>query len=179
MRLEAGGVHLRTFAGVLGRLCFACGPLPEVGPFVSPLFAWSAARGYRGTARLPWSVRLLLQHLHACFADGRRTREIMPPVPHLGEAFRGDAKAAGMEVIVGAWECWGGVPPAQARWFSVALTKTTAPWAFHRGEPFRTIASLELFTSLLGRPGSSQPGCQVDGGRRVRLRRTVLESGWQ
>ena len=29
------------------------------------------------------------------------------------------------------------------------LNKTSAPWAFSRGEPFRTIASLELFATLL------------------------------
>ena len=34
-------------------------------------------------------------------------------------------------------------------WFSVRLNKRTAPWAFARGEPFRTIASLELLGVLL------------------------------
>ena len=39
---------------------------------------------------------------------------------------------------------------AEAKWFSVALTRATAPWAFARGEPFRTIASLELLGTLVG-----------------------------
>jgi hypothetical protein len=42
-----------------------------------------------------------------------------------------------------------GASPANARWFSVDLNKVNAPWAFSRGEPFRTIASLELFATLL------------------------------
>lgn len=37
----------------------------------------------------------------------------------------------------------------RARWFSAVLTRRTAPWAWSRGEPFRTISALELFASLL------------------------------
>ena len=47
------------------------------------------------------------------------------------------------------WECVGNTRPGQARWFAVNLNKKNAPWAFSRGEPFRTIASLELFATLL------------------------------
>ena len=36
-----------------------------------------------------------------------------------------------------------------ARWFSLELTRKTAPWAFSRGAPFRPIAALELFASLV------------------------------
>jgi hypothetical protein len=50
---------------------------------------------------------------------------------------------------LGGWECLGNTLPAHARWFSVDLNKVNAPWAFSRGEPFRTIASLELFATLL------------------------------
>ena len=75
--------------------------------------------------------------------------EIQPRGAELGEAFRADAKAEGNEVVIGGWECIGGRRPAEARWFSVSLTKATAPWAFSRGEPYRTIAALELFGTLL------------------------------
>lgn len=45
----------------------------------------------------------------------------------------------------------GGYDGAQeARWFFVKLTKHSAPWAFEKGEPFRSIASFELLGSLLG-----------------------------
>ena len=39
-------------------------------------------------------------------------------------------------------------PPFEARWFSVVLTKTSAPWAVSKGELFRTIAALELLGAL-------------------------------
>ena len=75
--------------------------------------------------------------------------EVLPKAVGLGEAFRGDAKAEGSTVRVGGWECLGDCPPGRARWFSVSLDKGNAPWAFARGEPFRAIAALELYTTLL------------------------------
>ena len=68
----------------------------------------------------------------------------------LGELFRLDAKAQGDTVVVGGWRCAGGISTRDASWFSVRLTRRNAPWAFARGEPFRTIASLELMGALLG-----------------------------
>ena len=41
----------------------------------------------------------------------------------------------------------GGTPPSRARWFSLKLDRRTAPWAYARGEPFRSI--VELFATLL------------------------------
>ena len=67
----------------------------------------------------------------------------------LGVAFRADAKAEGQEVVVGGWECRGGTAPGAARWFSAELNRKNAPWAFSRGEPYRVIAALELFATLL------------------------------
>ena len=67
-----------------------------------------------------------------------------------GELFRLDAKAEGHEVAIGGWLCSEGRPTKEAPWFAVKLTKKTAPWAFARGEPFRTIASLELLGALVG-----------------------------
>ena len=67
----------------------------------------------------------------------------------MGEVFRLDAAAKGQEVCVGGWLSAGGRPTKQAPWFSIELTRVNAPWAFARGEPFRTIASLELLGSLL------------------------------
>jgi hypothetical protein len=75
--------------------------------------------------------------------------EVFPRGADLGVAFRADAKAEGQLVRIGAWECLGGTPPHRARWYGVTLTKANAPWAFARGEPFRLIASLELFATLM------------------------------
>ena len=75
-RLEAGEVVLRELAGVLGRMSFAAGPLELVRPFLAPLFAWVAARGYEGSARLPWSALFLLTLLAEAFSDERRICEV-------------------------------------------------------------------------------------------------------
>ena len=68
----------------------------------------------------------------------------------LGEVFRVDAKAEGDEVAIGGWRCKGCQPTEDAAWFSVRLNRRNAPWAFARGEAFRTIASLELLGILVG-----------------------------
>ena len=52
-------------------------------------------------------------------------------------------------MVVGGWECLGGTPASRAIWFSLKLDRRTAPWAYARGEPFRSIAALELFATLL------------------------------
>ena len=70
------------------------------------------------------------------------------------ERFRSDAKAEGDLVTIGAYETHdeegSPIETTAARWFSLKLDKHNAPWAFEKGEPFRTIASLELLGSLLG-----------------------------
>ena len=43
----------------------------------------------------------------------------------------------------------GGGRTQDAECFSVTLTRATAPWAYARGEPFRTIAALELLGTLV------------------------------
>ena len=58
-----------------------------------------------------------------------------------------DAKAEGEKVVIGGWLSQGGRKTRDAPWFSLELTRATAPWAFARGEPFRTIAGLELLVS--------------------------------
>ena len=50
---------------------------------------------------------------------------------------------------MGGWERLGGRRPGDARWFSEVLDRSTAPWAFSKGEPFKVVAALELFATLL------------------------------
>ena len=70
------------------------------------------------------------------------------------ERFRTDAKAEGDLVTVGGYETFDGygrcIDQKKARWFLLKLDRNNAPWAFSKGEPFRTIASLEMLGSLLG-----------------------------
>ena len=60
-----------------------------------------------------------------------------------------DAKAEKEEVAIGGWRCRGTTRTAEASWFAVKLNRRNAPWAFARGEAFRTIASLELLGVLV------------------------------
>ena len=66
------------------------------------------------------------------------------------ELFRLDAKAEGREVAIGGWLYDGGRATRDAPWFALKLTRSNAAWAFAWGEPFRTIASLELLAALIG-----------------------------
>lgn len=52
-RLRSGTVDLADLAAVLGRLCFALGPLEYLRPFLAPLYAWSASVGFRGKMKAP------------------------------------------------------------------------------------------------------------------------------
>ena len=64
------------------------------------------------------------------------------------ERFRTDAKAEGDDIGIGGWRV-DERGTKYSRWFAIKLTRANAPWAFRAGEPFRTIASLELFGTLL------------------------------
>ena len=56
-------------------------------------------------------------------------------------------------MVIGGYQTHDGlgrsIPHANAKWFKLTLTRESAGWAFKKGEPFRTIASLELFATLL------------------------------
>ena len=147
--LDAGRVDLHEMSGVLGRLGFAAGPLPLVRPFLGPIYAWLAVRGYSGDALLPWSIRFLFFVLLEAFAERNRIVEVRGRGTPLGEAFRADAKAEGNAIVLGGWECLGGRQPRQARWFALTLDRQSAPWAYARGQPFRSIAALELYATLV------------------------------
>ena len=142
-------MELADFKAVLGRITFAMGPLDFLRPFMGPLFTWSAAVGLRGRQRLPWSITFLLVLIKKGLAGEGRMVQVPSRVEDLGEAFRTDAKAQGQEVVIGGWETFGGCRSRTSRWFSVHLNRKNAPWAFARGEPFKTIAALELFGTLV------------------------------
>ena len=90
-----------------------------------------------------------MKFLASQFSGKYRVTTVQPLGQDMGTAFRADAKAEGQLVVVGGWECARGVTASRARWFSLQLDRRNAPWAFSRGEPYRTIAALELFASLL------------------------------
>ena len=93
-------------------------------------------------------IRLVLRALKDKLSV-RRMRDCRLRPRMQGDIFRVDAKAEGNEVAIGGWLSWNGTPPSEAQWFAVRLTKSNAPWAFRKGEPFCTIASLELLAVLV------------------------------
>jgi len=149
------------------------GPLEYLRPFVGPLFAWSAAADLAGRAPLSWAVAFLLRFLARELAGSGRVEQLRLVTTDLGVAFRADAKAEGLEVVVGGWECIGGTAPGAARWFSVGLTRKNAAWAFTRGEPYRAIASLEFMrhccaSCCLGMHGQQAPPARCGAHRAPR-----------
>ena len=147
--VKQGSTNMSDFKAVLGRLSFALGVLDYLKPFVSPLFSWCASVSHLGRVAIPWSVAFILSFVATELKKEGRTTLVRPRSLDLGPVFMADAKAEGMDVVLGGWECRNSCPPSSARWFQLRLTRKSAPWAFARGEPFRVIAALELYASLV------------------------------
>jgi hypothetical protein len=73
---------------------------------------------------------------------------VRPPAERAPLRFRADAKAEGEDVALGGWLCHP-QGPKHSRWFAVRITRKSAPWAYWAGEAYKTIATLELFATLL------------------------------
>jgi hypothetical protein len=149
-RVRTSGMALvRTFREGLGRLGFASVALTYNRPFLGPLYAWAAVRPDGACIQLPLMVKMILLWL----AQRLRQRRTFPVAQssHVepAEVFRADAMAEGDIVSIGGWSLMGDTDTATAEWFSVALDRKSAPWTFARGEPYRSIASLELFATFL------------------------------
>ena len=147
--LDVGFVQVNELESVVGRFGFAMIPLDFLRPFLAPVYAWLASVRGAGRLKIPWSISFLLRFLINELTGKGRLKEVKLLSGDLGEAFRADAKAEGGLVRIGGWECLRGCQPKEARWFSVELSRATAPWAFSRGEPYRSIAALELFATLM------------------------------
>ena len=52
-------------------------------------------------------------------------------------------------MVIGGWRVRDGGATRDVEWFSRTRMRATAPWAYARGEPFRTIAALELLGTLV------------------------------
>ena len=142
-------VQLGELREGLGRLQFLAGPLEHLRPFLGPLYAWSCAGPRYLRPLLPVMVLIILRYLASELKRERMTR-CTTKARDVGEFFRLDAKAEGEEVAIGGWRSCGGSRTREAPWFAVRLNRRNAPWAFARGEAFRTVASLELLGALVG-----------------------------
>ena len=64
-----------------------------------------------------------------------------------GPAFRSDAHAEDNPVGIVGWDCR--KQQQDAKWSSCTLDLKCSPWNFRAGEPFRTMASVELYAMLV------------------------------
>ena len=151
--LAAGVVALVELRQALGRMVYVYGALSWDRPFLAGLFSFLYVHPIYRTVSLPPFVRLTLAWLRRKLKE-RRSQPCAVRQHHLGQAFRVDAKADGCEVAVGGWLPAvgpdGHIDKLMSKWFAVTLTEETAPWAFHRGLPFKTISALELYGVTLG-----------------------------
>ena len=147
--LEAGSTLVSRFVEVLGRWGFATNALETLKPFLGPMYGWAASVPEGSYLQLPVFIRLLFMYLVRRLEAGGVERPPLHMEIRAEELFRGDAKAEGQHICIGGWELQGNRPVRDCRWFSITLDKKNAPWAFVAGEPFRTIAALELLTSLM------------------------------
>ena len=148
-KLREGAVRLGELREGLGRLQFVAGPLEHIRPFLGPLYAWASAGPRHIRPLLPVMIKLILEFLARELSTGGMVACAVDE-QDLGEVFRLDAKAEGDTVAIGGWRCRGVARTKQADWFAVSLNRRNAPWAFQKGEAFRTIASLELLGVLVG-----------------------------
>ena len=123
-------VAQRGFVEFLGRLSFAAQALGWLRPFLAPLFAWSAVLSVGMTAALPTQVRLTLVFIQRMLVRGNYTVSCSSPARPTAQAFRTDAKCATGSVVLGGWSLGDGADPGAAKWFSLELSPTMAPWLF-------------------------------------------------
>ena len=141
-------VLVRNVSEVLGRLQFASLAIPILRPFLGFLYAWVASLPLSTTAPLPISLRLVLGFIKFLLERGNALSPVLPRLEAGRLLFRADAKAEGNDVALGGWLCHP-EGPAKSLWYAVRITPSKAPWAYWAGEAYKTIASLELFATLV------------------------------
>ena len=123
-------------------MAFSVEALVHEKPFLSPLYAFQSLHHDREVVDVPLFVRMTLTWIALRVARRRDVpcAESRRPV---GVAFRVDAKAEGDTVAIGGWAPVVGAdgrPDTRASdWFAMTLDRESAPWAFFKGEPFRSI----------------------------------------
>lgn len=102
---------------------------------------------------VPMFVLMVLSWLRDRLRERRSRSCLLKSLP-MGEAIRVDAKAEGDTISIGGWrpvvDEEGRPDTRRSPWFSLELTRETAPWAFIKGEPNRVVSALELLATLFG-----------------------------
>ncbi len=142
------GVHFELLRGLrqaLGRMVFIYGSLPSGKPFLAPLFSFLSHGEPGACLELPLYVRSCMTWLSSIQA--RRAYPCGIARTQRGSILRVDAKAEGRSIGIGAWLLaygpGGGIAVASSKWCAaLELDESSAPWAFHQGEPYKAISDL-------------------------------------
>ena len=157
--VREGHVLGREFKAGVGRMGFLAGAVKN---------ATSARVAPTAFVTLHMAVKLALEFFGTMVVQ--KPRKVVSSLPRvLGEVFRVDAMADQEGIAVGGWESYGGVPTAEARWFSLKLTKKNAPWLYVKGEPFRVIAAAELVGVLIALVVFGKEACWRCGAGRLMI----------
>ena len=100
--------------------------------------------------RLPKAVSLILRFGQRFLEKGMRRTVVGRVAGPPAEIFRTDAKAQGSELWVGCWCCADHQSPSKCRWFPEKIDHVKFPIFSMAGQPYRSIASLELLSTLIG-----------------------------
>lgn len=140
----------RDLRAALGRFAFSAALLRYLLPFLGPLYSWLAVIEDSSAIPLPFALVQILRWIADKVQQNPLVGLRVGKPRFLDRYFKADAKAEGEEVSIGGFEVRGNDNLKQCRWFAYRLNRAVAPWAYVKsGEAYRTIASLELFASLL------------------------------
>ena len=140
----------RELRSGLGRLSFSAVLWRWMLPFLGPFYAWIAVSEDSAAWQLPVALLIIMEWIAKQIEQNAwvTLRHLAPQ--GLGKFFKADARADGDIVVVGGFESVPGRTLMQCRWFSFTLSPVLTPWAYVKvGEAYRTIATLELFATLL------------------------------
>ena len=142
-------VKIDECRSALGRLAFMMSAFEHLKPFLGPIYSWVSAVDHCTALQVPAGIVVILEFLKRTMVPGvARTIIHQRAEEESDHWFRSDAKAQGEEIVIGGWCCGDSKDRSKCRWFSLRLDRHTAPWAYQAGEPFRTIAALELLGTL-------------------------------
>jgi hypothetical protein len=150
--LAEGMVHVRDFAGVVGRLNFVVAALHYEKPLLGILYMWLGAitGATFSKAVIPWAVQLSLAWIKKRLEGGGRMEPAPTPFRKQDDWFRSDAKAEGGRAWIGGWCSKGGSSTRSAAWYSLEVTREWAPWVWAKAsDPGRVIAALELLGTIV------------------------------
>ncbi|CAE7301115.1 unnamed protein product [Symbiodinium natans] len=92
---------------------------------------------------------MILAFIEKVLLQGFRTITVPRAKSAPQELFRTDAKAEGSEMWLGGWACSDASTPWECRWFAEKVQHTDAPWFYQAGQSYRSIAALELLSTLV------------------------------